>query len=96
MKTLRLAPHYMTNARLANEVAKRMKIFLEVTSNIWNVWRHANSELNQEMEGKEADSSYLMYRVQPGIIDLNHLELVALENVSRGSWMPHFRLIPPS
>jgi hypothetical protein len=33
--------------------------------------------------------------VQPGIIDLNHLELVALKRVSKSSWMPHFRLISP-
>jgi hypothetical protein len=40
-------------------------------------------------------SSYWEYRVQPGIIDLNHLELVALKRVSKSSWMPHFRLISP-
>ena len=52
--------------------------------------------LNQEMEGKTADPSHPEFRVQPGVIDLDHLELVALERTSRSSYMPHFRLIPPS
>jgi hypothetical protein len=47
------------------------------------------------MSSKEADRTYWKYRIQPGIIDLNHLELVALKRVSKSSWMPHFRLIPP-
>jgi len=48
------------------------------------------------MEGKDADPAYREYRVQPGTIDLNHLELVALKRVSKSSWMPHLRLIDPS
>ena len=55
-----------------------------------------NLELNQEMETKEADPAHLEYRVLPGIIDLDHLELVALKRVSKSSWMPHLRLIAPS
>jgi len=51
---------------------------------------------DQEMKGKEANPSYLEYRVQPGVIDLDHLELVALERITDSSWMPHFRLITPS
>ena len=50
---------------------------------------------DQEMKGKEADPSYLEYRVQPGIIDLDHLELVALERIATSTWMPHFRLTDP-
>jgi len=48
------------------------------------------------MEGREPDPMHSKYSVQPGILDLNHLELVALVRVSRGSLMPHFRSIPPS
>ena len=55
-----------------------------------------NLRLNQEMQGKDPDPTYWEYRVQPGIIDLNHLELVALKRVSKASWMPHFRLVDPS
>ena len=55
-----------------------------------------NLALNQEMGREEADRTYWGYRVQPGIIDLEHLELVALKRVSKSSWMPHFRLIPSS
>ena len=55
-----------------------------------------NFGFDQEMRFKEADRSYWKYRIQPGIIDLEHLELVALKRVTKSSWMPHFRLIPPS
>jgi len=41
------------------------------------------------------DTTHVKYCVQPGKIDLEHLELVALVRVSRDSWMPHFRLIVP-
>jgi len=46
----------------------------------------------EEMAGK-AVNSHPEYRVQPGIIDLEHLELVALKRVAKSSYMPHFRLI---
>jgi len=46
------------------------------------------------MKGKEANPAYRDYRVQHGIIDLERLELVALQRVSEASWMPHFRSIP--
>ena len=37
---------------------------------------------DQETKGKEADPSHPEYRVQPGVIGLDHLELVALERTS--------------
>lgn len=55
-----------------------------------------NLGLDQEMQGKEVDPSYSGYRGQPGIVDLEHLELVALKRVAESSYMPHFRLISPS
>ena len=55
-----------------------------------------NLESNQEMGSKEADLSHREFHVQPGVIDLDHLELVALKRVSKSSWMPHLRLITPS
>jgi len=55
-----------------------------------------NYGLNQEMRGEAADPSYWEYRAQPGVVDVAHLELVALKRVSVSSWMPHFRLIPAS
>lgn len=45
------------------------------------------------MQDKEADLSYYEYRIQPGVIDLDHVELVALKRVSKASYMPHFRVI---
>jgi hypothetical protein len=50
---------------------------------------------DQEMKGKEADRSYYEYRVQSGVIDMDHLELVGLKRVAKASYMPHFRLITP-
>lgn len=52
-----------------------------------------NLGLNQKMKEAVANPLYLRYRVQPGIIDFDRLELVALQRVSQGSWMQHFRLI---
>jgi len=46
---------------------------------------------DQEMKGKEADPSHLEHRAQHGVADLDLLELVALERISKSSWMPHFR-----
>ena len=40
-----------------------------------------------------ADPSYRQYCVQPGVMDFNRLELVALKRVAQSSYMPHFRLI---
>ena len=54
-----------------------------------------NLRMDQKMEGKEVDLSHLEYRIQPGVIDLDHLELVALKRVSKASWIPYFRLISP-
>jgi len=70
-------PELIDRAKLATEVAKRMKYFFV------------------EKEGELPDPSYMKYRVKPGTIDIDHLELVALKRVSKSSWMPHFRLIAP-
>jgi len=63
---------------------------LELSSGVLNLGP------DQEMKENEANPLYLEYRVQPGIVDLDHLELVALKRVGKSSWMPHFRLIPPT
>ncbi|KAF9653230.1 hypothetical protein BDM02DRAFT_3107779 [Thelephora ganbajun] len=75
--TWRKKPDNITRAKLATEVAKRMKAFFE------------------EMRDKAADPSYREYCIQPGVIDFDHLELVALKRVAKSSYMPHFRLISP-
>ena len=51
--------------------------------------------LNQEMRNKASDPSFAEYRSQPGVIDIEHLELVALKRVAKFSYMPHFRLVTP-
>lgn len=76
--TWRRNPENITRAKLATEVAKRMKIFFD------------------EMQKEKADISYYEYRVQPGVIDIDHLELVALQRVAKASYMPHFRSFTPS
>lgn len=50
----------------------------------------------EEMKDKFADPSYQQYMVRPGVIDIDHLELVALKRVAKASYMPHFRLITAS
>ena len=71
-----------------------MEAFFKVTPGFGLSGGMLNLGLNQEMQGKAANPSHWEYRVQPGIIDLEHLQLVALQRVSKSSWMPHFRLIP--
>jgi len=73
-----------------------MKLFFEVASIYGLHCVILTLGLNQEMEGEAADPSHPEYRVQPGVIDLDHLELVGLKRASKSSYMPHFRLIPPS
>jgi len=50
-------------------------------------------ELNQETVVTQPHPEYL---VQHAIVDLDHLELVALEKVAKSSFIPHFHLIAPS
>jgi len=70
-----------------------MVIFFKVVSNTWLECRPLNPGLHQEMAEREADPAHREYRAQPGVIDLDHMELVALKRVSKWSWMPHLRLI---
>jgi len=48
------------------------------------------------MEGEMPGPSHREYSLQPGIVDIDHLELVALTRSAGALWMPHFRLITPS
>jgi len=73
-----------------------MKLFFEVTPSMWLERDVLTLGWNQEMQDKPPVPSHSEYRVQPGIIDLDHLELVALKRVTKYSYMPHFRLISPS
>lgn len=50
---------------------------------------------DQEVRDEVADPSYQCYCFQPGVVDLDHLELVALRRVCKYLYMPHFRLIAP-
>ena len=72
-----------------------MEMFFNVVSFLWLLRRYANAWFHQEMLDKAADPSYYQYRGQPGVIDIDHLELVALKRVAKSSYMPHFRLITP-
>ena len=45
------------------------------------------------MKDKVADPPDDEHRVRPGVVDIEHLELVALKRASKSSYMPYFRLI---
>jgi len=49
-----------------------------------------------EMMVKAGDPLHFQYWIQPGVVDIDHLELVALKRVAKASYMPHFRVITPS
>lgn len=72
-----------------------MEIFLKVVSSIRLCGETLIHRSNQEMHSKAVDPAYIQFRVRPGVIDIDHLELVALKRVAKASYMPHFRLIPP-
>ena len=72
-----------------------MKIFFEVVSCVLFRGDTLICEFNQEMQAKAADPRYQQYWAQPGVVDIDHLELVALKRVAKSSYMPHFRLITP-
>jgi len=48
------------------------------------------------MEGEVPNVLHRKYALQPGIVDVDHLELVALTGAAGSLWVPHFRLITPS
>jgi len=42
------------------------------------------------MKSAEIDPTCSEYKVGPGGIELRHILIASLEQVSRGSWQPHF------
>jgi len=42
------------------------------------------------MKSADIDPSYAEYKVGPGGIELRHVLVDSLEQVSRGSWQPQF------
>lgn len=70
-----------------------MNLFFEVVSDVCLCGGSLTLGINQEMREEVADPSYQRYGFQPGVIDVYHLELVALKRVCKYSYMPHFRLM---
>jgi hypothetical protein len=50
----------------------------------------------QKVDGAVPDPIWEKYCFRRGVVDADHLQLVALERVSQSSWMLHLRLTPPS
>ena len=44
----------------------------------------------QKMKRAPIDPAFATYKVGPGGIELGHIYIEALEQVSRGSWQPRF------
>ena len=84
---------HIDRAKLATVVAEWVEAFFKVNL-VGLSGSVLNSGLNQEKEGEVPDPLHQKYALQPGIIDIDHLELVALTSGSQ--WVPHFRLITPS
>lgn len=51
---------------------------------------------SKKVEGAAPDPMWEKYCFRQGVVDAEHLQLVALERVSQSSWMLHLRLIPPA
>ena len=91
-------PGNINRSKLATELAKRVLWFSKVRLT-------ANSEPSsyidftffpQKVDGVTPEPIWEKYCFQQGVVDADHLQLVALERVSQSSWMLHLRLIPPS
>ena len=91
-------PGNVNRSKLTTELAKRVLWFSKVPL-------AADSEtssytsftfVTQKMDGVAPEPIWEKYCFQQGVVDADHLQLVALERVSQSSWMLHLRLISPS
>jgi hypothetical protein len=48
------------------------------------------------VEGAIPEPMWGKYSFRQGVVDADHLQLVALERVSQSSWILHLRLTPPA
>jgi len=72
---------------LVKEVAKQLRNFIEVRALAFEF--RATYRLSvQKMRLAPVDPKYPSYHVAPGGIELRHIHIAALEQVSRGSWQP--------
>jgi len=46
--------------------------------------------MGPENENASIDPKYAEYKIGPGCIELRHIRIASLEQVSRGSWQPLF------
>ena len=91
-------PGNINRSKLATELAKRVLWFSKVrlTAGSEPPSHIGFAFVPQKMDGVAPEPIWEEYCIKQGVVDADHLQLVALERVSQSSWMLHLRLIPPS
>lgn len=87
----RVVPVGITRAKLAEKIAKQLKKFFEVRApGPPALELRATYRLySQMMESVDIDPTYAKYKVGPEGIKMRHIQIAALEQISRGGWQPH-------
>ena len=92
-------PKPITRAKLGTEIAKSLELFIEVS--LCDLYMHSSRThgIRQGMQNETVKRSLRRWRVGEvgtGHINVDNVELVALERVSKGSWQPVFHLLNPA
>ena len=83
-------PKGITRAKLVTEVAKQLEKFIEVCAAVSPELRAVYRLRFQNKQSIAIDPTYARFKVGMGGIELRHIHIVSLEQVSRGSWQPRF------
>ena len=85
-------PKRITRAKLVREIAKQLKKFIEVSTDPFLQLRAVDRLPFQIKRFDPIDPVDAIYQVGPGGIDLPHISIASLEQISKGSWQPRFVL----
>jgi hypothetical protein len=78
----------INHAKLVGEIAKHLESFIEVRPSSPEL-RATHRLYVQEMGSITIDPAFEGYKVGPGGIELRHIHIAGLQQVSLGSWQPH-------
>lgn len=83
-------PKSITRAKLVTEVAKQLQKFIEVRAALSLQLPAVDKPCFQNKQFTAIDPAHVRYKVGLGDIELYHIHIASLEQVSRGSWQPRF------
>lgn len=83
-------PKSITRAKLVTEVSKQLEKFIEVRVVPSLEPCAIHRRYFQNKRSTAIDPAHVRYKVGFGGIELRHIRIASLEQVSRGSWQPRF------